>query len=631
MSLQNVGAMRIELTALDEDCKLEILSGPDIYSANTGTSFEGEKPHLLLKEISDDEIALRRFETVKSKISLVYGSKFYVGNNRKNKLEKRRAFSLKLKKREKIVFTKFVYFDTGKDCKGLKNRCLYELNKVSKKGFEKLLDSHILKWGKLWKIADINVHAPAEVQRAIRFSIYQLLICAPHEKPNGIGAKALTGEGYRGHSFWDTEIFTLPFYIHTNPAAAKLLLQYRYERLGQARKIARESGYKGCMFPWESADTGEEATPPWDRQKNGKIIPIRTGVQEHHITADIAYAIHQYYIATGDERFMLEFGLEMILECARFWASRAKYSTKEKRWRINNVIGPDEFHENVNNNAFTNKMAAWNLTTAADLHAHFKKRFHQETHKIEKKIKLKPEEVKNWKTIAETLADHFSKNGIIEQFDGFFRKRFHGNIRKDKYLLPLDSLKFELQYLNKTQLIKQADIMLMMYLHPGEYTLEQKVKNYEFYEKRTLHQSSLSPAIYAIAALEAGFASKAFKHFLASLFLDLKDLNKNVSHGVHIACCGAVYQTLLCGYGGVRPGTRTLSLSPRPPVQWKHMKYSFIWRKNLFSVEAGRKKINIQVHSGRRNPVVVEIYGQKRKLVPGRKYRFPVPGNYLSY
>ncbi len=213
-------------------------------------------------------------------------------------------------------------------------------------------------------MADVAIEGTSDIQKNVRFNIYHMLICANEDQGfSSIGARTLSGEGYRGHIFWDAEIFLLPFYAYVMPDVAKNMLMYRHKRIQQAKVIAKEKGYEGAMFPWESAGTGEEETPSWAKNLDGKIIFIRTNDLEHHIASDIVYAIVQYFQVSDDKEFMKTCGYEMIFEIARFWASRT-VCNKKGRYEIRNVIGPDEFHEDVNNNAYTNVMAKWCLLTA---------------------------------------------------------------------------------------------------------------------------------------------------------------------------------------------------------------------------------------------------------------------------
>jgi trehalose/maltose hydrolase-like predicted phosphorylase len=237
-------------------------------------------------------------------------------------------------------------------------------------GWDDASRAHGEAWEEEWQRADVIIEGDAEAQQAIRFNLFQMLIAAPrHDDRVNIGAKTLSGFGYRGHSFWDTEIFMLPLFTYTSPHIARNLLNYRYQRLPAARKNAAAGEFQGARFPWESADTGEEVTPTWgvDPRDRTKLIRIWTGDIEIHISADIAYAAHQFWQATGDDDWMIAKGAEIILDTAQFWASRAEWNPERGRYELTDVIGPDEYHDHVDNNYYTNRMAQWNLQTALDI------------------------------------------------------------------------------------------------------------------------------------------------------------------------------------------------------------------------------------------------------------------------
>ncbi len=639
LSMNNIhaGAMRIFITPLDEDAEMDIISDIDASPTNEGTNTEGRKTHLLAQEIfTNNTMNYLRVKTLTNKNHLAYAWQLNIIKGNKKTVAQTKAFSMNLKKNETVCFTKFFSLNTSiyAPYTKLKAISLKTLKQNVKIGFKELLNKHSRSWDKLWSTSDIVISGDKKIQRDIRFSLYHLIICGmptieqtniSKGEPVGIGAKALTGEGYRGHSFWDTEVFTLPFYIYTNPPVAKNLLLYRYNRLNEAKKIAKNNGYKGCMFPWESAHSGKEDAPLWYRDIDGTIGLIKTGLLEHHITADIAYGIWHYYAATGDSEFMLNYGLEILLESARFWRSRVKYDKTKKGYAINNVIGPDEFHEHVNNNAFTNKMAKWNLETAVRLYDDFNRNSPLKTQALAKKIGLKRNEFKEWLKISEIIlnADSQVKDGLIEQFDGFLKKKKVSNIKRNKYGLPVSCKKLSLEQLNKTQFIKQADVMLMMYLHPDDFSLKQKRKNYNFYDPKTLHQSSLSPAMYAIMGIEIGAKTKAYKYFLASLALDLENINKNTAHGIHIACCGGNYQALINGFGGTSIRKNRLCFNPRLPEKWNELKYCLNWQGKIIHIQIGKKAIHLEIEAEQKSDfIIMEIFGKKKELLPGKNYVF---------
>lgn len=628
----HVGVMRVFLTPLDEAAEFEITNAVDTSVTNMGLVTEGRKKHIVLEEVSKHGNAnYLCVKTLEKGIHIAYATQLNIskGSNGKASPQSHRMFWLKLKKGETACFTKFFCFYTSRHVATarLRSRSLKILKQSIKSGFETLLAQHCRAWDNLWKNADFDIVGDKEVQRAIRFNIYHLLICGTDKgDPAGIGARSLTGEGYRGHSFWDTEIFTLPFYIYTHPSVARHLLRYRYQQLNDARKIALGKGYKGAMFPWESAQNGEEATPAWHKDIDGTIKHIETGNLEHHITADIAYGLWNYYYITGDVDFMLECGLEMMIGTARFWASRMYYNSKKKIYEINDIIGPDEFHENVNNNAFTNTMAEWNLRAAAWLCKSLMRKFPAQVMAVKKKTGLKLKEIAKWNRIRQAIANTASERdgGLIEQFDGFLRKRNLPIKERNEHGIPAFPRGMKAADMNGTQFVKQADVVLLMYLFPDAFKSEQKAKNYLFYERRTLHKSSLSPSIYAIMGLEAGEEEKAYEYFLASLYTDLKAIHGNMRLGIHVACCGGNWQTLVHGFGGATVRRGTLCFDPKLPRQWGVMQFSLQWRGSVIRVVVDKERLRLHFPSGKRlDSVVVRVFGVRKRIFANKMYSFP--------
>ncbi|MFH2203361.1 MAG: glycosyl hydrolase family 65 protein [Elusimicrobiota bacterium] len=567
-SAPGIAVMRVEVTPLDRAAELDIAHAIDASVSNEGTAAEGRKRHFTIEEAGGkdgrESLCVR---TLDRKYRIAYAASM------------RCAPRVKLGRGRTLRLTKYFAFATGRaePAAALRRRALAALRRAESQGFDRLLKEHARAWDGLWRDSDIEIGGPLDVQQGVRFNIYHLLICAADAgEPAGIGAKALAGEGYKGHAFWDTEIFTLPFYIYTQPAMARRLLLYRCRRLDAARKIAATNGYRGAMFPWESADTGEEVTPPWHKTEDGRVIPIETGSQEHHITADIAYGLCSYCRAAGDEKLMREHGLKLLIETARFWASRVEGGAGGRPYEITGVIGPDEFHEQVSNNAYTNWLARWNLSVAARL------------------ADAPRGEAAAWKRIAGRLANTSTHNGgIIPQFDGFARKRRVPPLKRSANGMPVIAGNPGIRDLGGSQYIKQADVLLLMYLFPDAFDRAQLRANYEYYESRTLHQSSLSPSIHAIMALRAGKPKQAYQYFLASLFTDLHDVHGNSAHGMHTACTGGTWQALVHGFAGVQVRDGAMVVEPRLPRGWKSMRFTLRRRGRRLRVEIDRRRARI--------------------------------------
>src|SRR5262249_3933944 len=310
--------------------------------------------------------------------------------------------------------------------------------------------------------SDIEVAGDPAAEQALRFAVYHLTSAAnPADERVSIGARGLTGDDYHGHVFWDTEIYLLPFYIFTWPEAARALLMYRFRTIDGARQKAAQMGWSGAMYAWESADTGAEATPEQVVGPDGQIIDILCGKQEQHITADVAYAVWQYWLATRDEDFLLDAGAEILLETGRFWSSRAQLEDDRHR-HIRGVIGPDEYHETIDDNAFTNVMARWNIRRALDVVALLRKHRPERWTSLSSRLGLSDAEIAEWQTVADTMATGWdAQSGLFEQFAGYFRLEEIDLAAYAGRSVPMDVV-LGRERTQRTKVIKQADVVALL-------------------------------------------------------------------------------------------------------------------------------------------------------------------------
>lgn len=455
--------------------------------------------------------------------------------------------------------------------------------------WESALEAHQQAWAQEWERCDVEIEGDEEAQLAIRFNLFQLLISAPrHDNRVNIGAKTLSGFGYRGHSFWDTEIFMLPLFIYTAPEIARNLLDYRYQRLPAARRKAQANGFEGAQFAWESADTGEEVTPTWvphyaDRTK---LIRIWTGDIEIHISADIAFSAYRYWRVTGDEEWFIEKGAELVLDTARFWAARAEWNEGTKCFEYNDVIGPDEYHDHVDNNFYTNYMAKWNLRTALEVLEWLKTNAPAKAGELTERLGLSRELLARWEEVLTRIFLPVRPDGLIEQFEGYFQRR-------DVDLQSLEpreisaQLLFGIEGCNETQVIKQPDVLMLQYLLRQDFTDEQVKTNYDYYTARTDHTygSSLGPSIQAIMACDVGKPEDAYEHFIRAVRADLRDVRGNAKDGIHGASAGGTWQAVVFGFGGLRVTPEGWSVEPRLPKHWKRLTFRFTYRGELQVVD----------------------------------------------
>ncbi|MBN3041273.1 MAG: glycoside hydrolase family 65 protein [Candidatus Omnitrophica bacterium] len=623
---KNIGAMQIMLTPLDSGCTLDVNTTIDTSVSNAGLLSEGRKRHFRIKELGEQNgFKYLIINTFEKKRTIIYWSRFYYQLGLKKIYKQDDIFRLKLKKGQSVVFTKIFYikhFSYKENPAKEKKETHYAYKKAFNRSFSGLLNDHIYAWGNLWSKADMEIQGTERIQKNIRFNIFHMLICANFDGGfSSVGARTLSGEGYRGHVFWDAEIFLLPFYLYTIPEIAKNMLIYRYNRLNASREYARSNGFKGAQFVWESADTGREETPSWARNIDRSIIKIHTHEMEHHITADIAYAVYKYYLVTKDEKFMLDYGYELLIETARFWVSRIEYGKKKKRYQIKKVIGPDEFHINVNNNAFTNVMAKFNLLTACRMIRSLKKKPEQFS-RIKRKLNIKDNEPRQWKEIASRFDLAVNKDKIIEQFDGYFKLKEVELTKTDENGIPLIPAKIKAKDLEKTQLVKQADVLMLLYLLNDVYGKELKKKNYDFYISRTVHKSSLSAPIHAAFAVEVQDLHKAYNFFNLALHTDISNVYGNTPDGIHAASLGGTWQAVVFGFAGVKLKKEILHIEPCMPRLWRKLKFNLCLQSCFFNLDLTNDDVFVKFSSKNTRSFKVCIFGKARSLSRRKKYHF---------
>lgn len=486
-----------------------------------------------------------------------------------------------------VTLHKIVTVFTSRDDDDPAARATERLANAIKEGLPTLLDQSIQSWEARWRTADVTISGDEEIQRQTRFALYHLIGSAnPEDEHASPGARSLTGERYKGHVFWDTEIFVFPFFVYTHPPTARALLMYRYHTLPAARDKARAHGYRGALYAWESTDSGVDVTPPFVYNSAGERLEILTGIQEHHISADIAYALWQYWHATQDEEFFLSAGAEMLLELARFWASRAERGD-DGRYHIRTVIGPDEFHEHADDNAYTNRMASWVLQRGLEIVDWLKAEHPQRWHELTAQISFEDSELAAWHEVSDGLVDNFDPaTGLFEQHRGYYDLEYIDLQSYEPRNTTMDVL-LGWQRLTKTQIIKQADVVMLLFLLGDRYPREIHEANFRFYEQRTSHDSSLSPSFHALAAARLGETDRARRYFTKAANIDL-DFTRGVTAagGVHIAALGGMWQALAFGFGGMFVEANGLRFEPHVPADWGELGFSIQWRGSTLRAAA---------------------------------------------
>ena len=466
--------------------------------------------------------------------------------------------------------------------------------------YASLLSAQEEAWEEVWRSTDVVIEGDIKAQLAIRYNLFQVLISAPrHDDTVSIPAKTLSGFAYRGHVFWDTEIFILPFLTFTQPDLARNLLTYRYHTLNGARRKARESGYKGAVFAWESAGTGDEVTPRWvpPADNSAELVRIWCGDRELHINTDVAYAVWNYWQATGDDEWIRDYGAELILDTAVYWGSRVEWNAKQEYYEIREVIGTDEYHEHVSNNAFTNRMVQWHLERALTVLEWLRDKYPEKAATLEDKLQVTLERQARWRDIISNIWIPYNpETGIIEQCEGFFNLEdinladYEPRTRSMQVILGIEGA-------SKRQVLKQPDVLMLLYLMrevPGIYSdLQTLQKNWDYYAPRTdiTYGSSLGPAIHAALASYLNQAEEAYERFMQAALVDLEDTRRNAKEGIHAASAGGVWQAIVFGFAGIRINDSYPQANPHLPKGWTRLKFKLQWRGEWYEFDLGSQEV----------------------------------------
>lgn len=536
---------------------------------------------------------------------LVADSKYEVSNSLEEDGVKV-IVDLEAEKGTSYTLNKFISYYTSKDFdeNKLVALALEEIEKAKNDGFETIEKEQEEFLNSFWKDADVIIEGDKALQQGIRFNEFHLLQSVGRDGKTNIAAKGLTGEGYEGHYFWDSDIYIMPFFLYTKPEIAKALVMYRYNLLDAARSRAKELGHKGALYPWRTID-GPECSA---------YFPA--GTAQYHINADIVYALKRYVEATNDVDFLYDYGCEILFETARFWEDLGAYiPLKGNKFCINCVTGPDEYTALVDNNAYTNYMAKMNLEYAYDIANKMKKEVPQKYQKVASKLNLKDEEIVAWKKAADNMYLPYSKElDIIPQDDSFLYKE---RITVDE--IPEDQFPLLLHwhYLNiyRYQICKQPDVLLLMFLQREKFTKDELKKNYDYYEPITTHDSSLSPAIFSILANEIGYTDKAYKYFMMTARMDLDDYNDNVKDGIHAASMAGTWSAVVNGFGGMRVYTNELHFEPRLPKEWNLLSFNVRYKGRKINVKLTKESVVFALLEG--EPIEIYCFDEKIFLEKG--------------
>ncbi|MFB1052013.1 glycoside hydrolase family 65 protein [Paraliobacillus sp. JSM ZJ581] len=485
-----------------------------------------------------------------------------------------------------VHFTKFnVYTDTFRHGNAIIEEAIAIQKELEGKRFLDLLQSQEIYLENFWKKSDVKINGDRALQKGLRFNTYQLLQSVGKDPHSNISAKGLSGEGYEGHYFWDTEIYIFPVFLMTNPEIAKNLLLHRYSLLDSARERASEMGHKkGALYPWRTI-TGPESSA---------FFPA--GTAQYHISADIAYSYIQYYLVTKDEAFLKDYMAEVLFETARLWADTGHMLNDS--FRIDDVTGPDEYTCVVNNNYYTNVMAKHNLLWAVKVYEFLKEKNAGALNELVNRLNVTEEEVVEWQLAGEKMYLPYDENlKINAQDDTFLNKQ-----RWDLENTPEDKFPLLLNYhpltLYRYQVLKQADTVLAHFLLEDEQDVATMKNSYDYYEEITTHDSSLSHCGYSIMASKLGYKDKAYDYFIETARLDLDNTHGNTKDGLHMANMGGTWLAIVYGFAGVRVKESGLSLAPSLPEQWNALEFTIQFQGRLIQVHMEKNTVRYLVVEG---------------------------------
>lgn len=638
LSCRHLLAQQVQVTPLDGPCRLQMDSGIDGQVTNCGSQHFHEGS----KRVFDNTILRMTQQTTQSRVSVCLHTahRFFLGDTpatgKMLPVIDRRLLSMRatfdLSPHIPFRIEKLTTVFTGRDQEYMdlpeqdaiaqaEADGLALIKKALCTDYDTLFSESRKAWAALWEQTDITVASEgAEDQLLLRFALYHLNIMASKtDSRMGIGAKGLSGEGYKGHSFWDTEIFTLPYFTLTQPDTARKLMEYRYLGLDGARRKAAENGFLGAMYPWEAAWIDDGETTPLLGAADivtGKPIPILTGLLEQHITADVAFGLWQYYTVTGDQDFMNRYGWEILLETGLFWASRAEWQEASGRYEIRDVIGPDEYKDHVNNNAYTNYMAAHNLRLA--LHAMdildaeesaAASRLKTQFHFAELREKCQA-------VLDRLYLPQPDENGIIPQFDGYFQLK-HLDLTPYRNAGSVGSIyqDYNQDQICTFQVHKQADTVVLLLLLDDLFPADIRKKNYYFYEARTLHDSSLSKSTHCVLAADLGEDETAYRFFEGCGNVDFGPNMGTSDAGIHTASMGGIWQCAVYGFGGVRVIGEDLQIRPRLPKAWHSLRFRLVWRGQPLTVSVNGQSLQVQNQGGQ--AVSLLLNGVRTEIQPG--------------
>lgn len=629
---RHLALMQFEVTLLDKEAPIAISSqllnrsgGADEYrhGAKAAGGFDPRKAEALDERVleprlhhgTNDRVMLG-YQTLRSGMTIGVGMEHHVETDVEYEQftevtpdQAKHVFRARLQPGQTFALTKVVSFHSSRMVppRELADRCHRTLDRVRQETpAQQFADQR--RWlAEFWERSDVEVEGQDALQQAIRFNLFHLAQAAARGDGLGVPAKGVTGSGYGGHYFWDTEIYAVPFFVYTSPQIARNALRYRYRLLPAAERRASELAQNGALFPWRTIN-GEEASAYY-----------AAGTAQYHIDADISYAVNKYVRATGDDEFLAREGIDILVQTARMWADLGFWRrTRDgsETFRIHGVTGPDEYTTVVNDNLYTNVMARFNLRCAAEsarkLAATWPEQYVAMVHRLD----LREEEIDEWEHAAEGMAILWDEQLGIHPQDALFNERELWDLENTPPEKRPLLLHFHPLVIYRFQVLKQADVVLALFLQSEHFTPAEKRADFEYYDPITTGDSTLSGVVQSIVAAEVGYHQLALRYFWDSLFVDLADLHENTADGMHIASTGGVWSALVHGFGGFRDYGDGLNFDPRLPETWEALTYRIAHRATRLRVTVRAEAIEFAIETG--PAVSVTVRGVPHLVTPSR-------------
>ncbi len=510
----------------------------------------------------------------------------------------------------RITKTAAYHSSRGVPSRELVDRARRTLDRVRELGIAEIFAEQRRWLDRFWADSDVLVVGHPAIQQAVRWNLFQLIQASGRVEQAGIAAKGVSGSGYEGHYFWDTEIYVLPFLSYTSPWVARGALRFRHHMLPAARKRAEEMSQLGALFPWRTIN-GEEASAYY-----------AAGTAQFHINADIAYALCKYVGATGDEDFMTREGIDILVETARMWADLGFWLGNDRGFHIHGVTGPDEYTTVVNNNLFTNVMARDNLRQAARWSSLMRERWPDAYARMVDRLDLDEEEIEEWARCAEGMYLPYDEALKVHPQDQHFLEREVWDLAATPASKRPLLLHYHPLVIYRFQVLKQADVCAALFLQGDVFTLGDKRADFEYYDPITTGDSTLSAVVQSIIAAETGYQDQALRYFHDGLYVDLADLHSNAADGVHIASTGGVWNSLVYGFGGMRDHNGTLTFDPRLPASWPRLEFSLQVGGTRLRVSLEADALTFTALDGEATPVIVR--GERHVVSPGEPTVVPL-------